>query len=91
MLVRRALKLHDRICELSEKKRQAIELAMQNGLAMNQIIELDGEKWMIIEPVGRFIYFGKHELKKLPKNPRSKAKIEEGVNHLHSEATANAA
>jgi hypothetical protein len=70
MLVRRALRLHDRISELSDKRRTAVALALQNGLAMNQVIEIDGEQWMIIEPVGRFVYFGRHELKKVPKAER---------------------
>ena len=69
--LRTALKCGDRIGQLAEKKRQALEHALASGLQMNQPIEINGEQWIITEPNGRFVYFSKAELKKLAKNPRS--------------------
>ena len=69
--LRTALKCGERIGQLAEKKRLALEHALASGLQMNEPIELNGEQWIITEPNGRFVFFSKTELKKLPKNPRT--------------------
>src|SRR4051812_2560417 len=69
-LITRAVKTGDRANTLYGKKRQLIAEASKAGLNLNEPVEVNGERFALVEPDGKWVPFSDLELKKLAKNPR---------------------
>ena len=66
-LVRLVQRCAQRIGAIAEKKR----IALEKLNLLNKPVEVDGEKFEVIEPRGRFVFNVKLDLVKIPRNPRS--------------------
>ena len=67
-LVRRVQRCSRRIGALAEKKR----IALEKLNLLDKPVEVDGERYEVIEPKGRYVFYSKLDLAKITKTPRAK-------------------